>query len=106
MTNLMLKRIKYFLTIVDDKSRFTWIYLLHAKSDVQRIIPQFFAMILNQFGITIKGVRSDNAKEQNLIDFYLSKGVIHFRSCVERKHQHLLKVAHALLFQSKLFLVY
>ena len=107
---------KYFLTIVDDKSRFTWIYLLHAKSDVQRIIPQFYAMILNQFGITIKGVRSDNAKELSLIDFYLSKGVIHFHCCikrpdelnsvVKRKHQHLLNVDCAFVFQSNVSLVY
>ena len=25
---------KYFLTIVDDYTSFTWVYLLHAKSDV------------------------------------------------------------------------
>ncbi|KAL5563281.1 hypothetical protein UlMin_033028 [Ulmus minor] len=60
-----------------------------------------------QFGMGIKGVRSDNAKELNLTIYYQSKGVIHYHSCVnipqqnsfvERKHQHLLNVAQTLLF--------
>nr|KYP60497.1 Retrovirus-related Pol polyprotein from transposon TNT 1-94 [Cajanus cajan] len=32
---------RYFLTLVDDKSRFTWVYMLHNKSDCIHIIPQF-----------------------------------------------------------------
>ena len=35
---------KYFLTLVDDKSRFTWIYLLKNKFDCLFIIPQFSHM--------------------------------------------------------------
>lgn len=36
---------KYFLTIVDDCTRFTWIYLLHSKYDVTTIFLKFFALI-------------------------------------------------------------
>ena len=75
---------RYFLTIVDDCSRFTWVYMLHTKDDVQSIIPQFFENLHTQLGLTIKGVRSDNAKELNLTKFYNSKGVTHYHSCVER----------------------
>ena len=32
---------KYFLTVVDDMSRYTWIFLLKLKSDVCTIIKQF-----------------------------------------------------------------
>ena len=102
---------KYFLTIVDDFSRATWIYMLKAKSDVQQHIPQFFAFVKKQFGTEIHAIRSDNAPELALSDFYRSLGVVHFRSCVEtpqqnsvveRKHQHLLNVARSLFFQSNL----
>ena len=58
----------------------------------------------------IKQVRSDNAKELAIADFLTAKGILHQFSCVERleqnsvvdrKHQHLLNVARALFFQSK-----
>ena len=109
------KGFKYFLTIVDDHSRVTWTYLLHAKSEVQQIIPSFFVMIQNQFGYCIKVVRSNNAKELSFIEFFDSKRVIHYHfyierpeqnSTVERKHQHLLNVARAFLYQSFIPLVY
>ena len=31
----------YFATIVDDKSRYTWVYLLKHKSDILQVIPRF-----------------------------------------------------------------
>ena len=39
----------FFLTIVDDCTRFTWVYLLKHKFDVFSAIPQFFNMISTQF---------------------------------------------------------
>ena len=39
----------YFLTIVDDYTRATWVYLLHAKSDVLTVFPNFFAMVSTQY---------------------------------------------------------
>ena len=35
----------YFLTIVDDCTRFTWVYMLKHKSYVSIAIPRFFAMV-------------------------------------------------------------
>lgn len=61
---------KYFLTIVDDHSRFTWIYMLKAKSDVITIFPAFCTMVSTQFGQNIKSVRADNAPELNFSEFF------------------------------------
>ncbi|RVW51959.1 Retrovirus-related Pol polyprotein from transposon TNT 1-94 [Vitis vinifera] len=106
---------KFFLTIVDDYSRVTWVYMLKNKSEVQKYIPDFFAFVKKQFGKEVKAIRSDNAPELFLSNFYHSLGVIHYRSCVEtpqqnsvveRKHQHILNVARALLFQSSLPVCY
>ncbi|GAB2265073.1 hypothetical protein Dimus_037799 [Dionaea muscipula] len=100
---------RYFLTIVDDKSRYTWAYFLKAKSDVREVLPNYFSMVATQYGIQIKGVRSDNAPELQFRDFFAAQGVVHYFSCVERpqqnsvverKHQHILNVARALIFQS------
>uniref|UniRef100_A0A0V0GNR6 Putative ovule protein n=1 Tax=Solanum chacoense TaxID=4108 RepID=A0A0V0GNR6_SOLCH len=53
----------YFLTIVDDFSRFTWITLLQSKKDVVVVLKSFIAMICNQFDCSIKILRSDNGTE-------------------------------------------
>jgi len=101
----------YFLTIVEDFSRFVWIILLKNTSEVSTHVKNFINMIHTQYNVTPKTVRSDNGLEFLLTDFYASKGILHHRSCVEtpqqnarveRKHQHILNVAKALLFQSKL----
>lgn len=51
------------LTIVDDFTRRTWLYLLKCKSDYATIIQNFVAFVEKQFNVTVKGIRSDNAKE-------------------------------------------
>jgi hypothetical protein len=102
---------KYFLTIVDDHTRFLWIILLKSKAEVPLHVKNFVAMIDNQFHVTPKIIRTDNGSEFLLNDFYASKGILHQRSCVEtpqqngrveRKHQHILNIGRALLYQSKL----
>lgn len=54
---------KYFLTAVDDHSRFTWIILLKNKSEVSAHVQQFVALIENQFHTCPKFIRSDNGPE-------------------------------------------
>jgi hypothetical protein len=102
---------KYFLTAVDDFSRFTWVILLKTKSEVSILVQQFIKMIEVQFNTTVKTVRTDNGPEFYMPQFYASKGISHQNSFVEtpqqngrveRKHQHLLNVGRSLLYQSKL----
>ena len=52
---------KYFLTLVDDCTRFTWIFLLKEKSDVAKVSPKFYNFVLTQFDKRVKQFRSDNA---------------------------------------------
>jgi len=102
---------RYFLTLVDDYSRFTWIILMKLKSETRKHIINFVSYIENQFNTNLKCLRSDNGCEFLMIDFFLSKGILHQRSCVEspqkngiveRKHQHILNVARSLSFQASL----
>ena len=53
-------RHKFFLTLVDDCTCATWVYLLHAKSDVLTVFPDLYAMISTQYNIAIKSVHSEN----------------------------------------------
>ncbi|KAG7556653.1 Retrotransposon Copia-like N-terminal [Arabidopsis suecica] len=100
---------RYFLTIVDDFSRATWIYMLKQKSDVLHVFPGFIQLVETQYNSKVCSVRSDNANELKFTSLYMEKGIKSFHSCpetpeqnaiVERKHQHLLNVARALMFQS------
>lgn len=97
----------YFLTVVDDDTRYTWTFLMKNKSDALKIIPRFFAYVDTQFGTPIKCFRSDNALELSFTDAFGSRGVLHQFSCVEcpeqnsvveQKHQHLLNVARRSCF--------
>lgn len=40
---------EYFLTLVDDCSRFVWVYMLKQKFDALIAIPRFFTMVMTQF---------------------------------------------------------
>jgi hypothetical protein len=102
---------KFFLTIVNDHNRFTWIYLMHNKSQTRFLNGYFFLLVETQFNSKIKCLRFDNGSEFHMTDFFSSMGIVHQLTCVEtpqqnaiveRKHQHLLNVARALRFQAHL----
>ena len=54
---------KYFVTFVDDFSRFTWLYLLKAKSEVATVFQDFHHLVHTQFSSQIKILQSDNGSE-------------------------------------------
>ena len=51
---------KYFVTIVDDYSRYTWIFFLKQKSEVVKVLEHFVIFVQTQFETTIQIIRSDN----------------------------------------------
>jgi hypothetical protein len=100
-----LNGVKYFLTIVDDFSRFTWVHLMVSKSQTRYLLVSFINLVADQFNTMVKILRSENGIEFQMPEFYQSKGIVHQLSyvetpqhnfVVERKHQHLLNVARAL----------
>lgn len=111
-------KFKYFITLVDDCSRHTWVYLLQYKSDALKTLETFMSYVQTHFGTTIKTLRCDNALEfdsTHCKQLFAAKGIFHQTSCeyrpqqnarVERKHRHILEVARSLRFQASLPLSY
>jgi len=54
---------KYAFVIVDDFTRYTWIFFLSNKSDAFATFKTFVKRIHSEFETTIKKVRSDNGSE-------------------------------------------
>lgn len=55
---------KYFLTIVDDHSKCTWVYLMKNKSDTQALLATFLQYTETQFNTKVQVLWSDNGAEQ------------------------------------------
>jgi transposase InsO family protein len=54
---------KYGFVIVDDYTRYTWVFFLYDKSDVYDLFKSFVKRVQNEFETTIKKIRSDNGSE-------------------------------------------
>ena len=53
----------YFLTFVDDKSHYTWVYVLKHKSEVLQYFKQWKALIETSSDYRLKKLRTDNGGE-------------------------------------------
>lgn len=64
---------RYFLTLVNDYLRVTWVHLLKLKSDAFSAIENFVNMVKTQLGKSVKVIRSDNALDfdDNNVDLNL-----------------------------------
>jgi transposase InsO family protein len=51
---------KYGLVIVDDYSRFTWVFFLQDKSETQEVLKKFLKGAQNKFDAKVEKIRSDN----------------------------------------------
>ena len=83
------------------------------KSEVKTLLINFYKMVKTQFSACVRQFRSDNAPELAFTELFGNLGILHQHSCVEtpqqnlvveKKHQHLLFVARALYFQSKVLI--
>jgi hypothetical protein len=109
---------RYYLVIVDDYTKFCWVYLLKNKSDTFTTFQQFKAMAEKHYNSSIHFLRTDCGSEFTSTAFnsYCATfGIIHHLTCphtpqqngvAERKHRHLIQTTLALLSQSGLSLSY
>jgi transposase InsO family protein len=69
---------KYGLVIVDDYSRFTWVFFLQDKNEIQEVLKKFLRIAQNEFDAKVKKIRSDNNtefKNTQVEDFLDEKGI-------------------------------
>jgi hypothetical protein len=96
------RRYRYYVSFIDDFSKFTWIYLIKRKSDIFHKFQDFHAMVERQFNKKILAVQSDWGGEyERLNSFFTQIGIMHHVSCphthqqngdAERKHRHIIEV--------------
>jgi hypothetical protein len=104
---------KYCLVIVDDYSRFTWVFFLQEKSQTQETLKRFLRRAQNELGLRIKKIRSDNRtkfKNSQIEGFLEDEGIKHEffspytpqqNGVVERKNRTLLDMARTMLDEYK-----
>jgi len=104
---------KYGLVIVDDFSRFTWVFFLSDKGETQETLKKFMRRAQNEFELKIKKVRSDNGtefKNTGVEEFLGEEGIKHEFSVpytpqqngvVERKNRTLIEAARTMLDEYK-----
>jgi transposase InsO family protein len=78
MTRRSLSGCKYYLTLIDDYLRKTWIYFLKAKSEVFIWFQEFRSLVENQSRKRIKVLQADNGGEyssRKFVDFCAQQGI-------------------------------
>jgi len=71
---------KYCLVIVDDYSRYTWVYFFKLKSETQQTFINFSTEMQRQHNVPILAIRSDNGSEfknYTLNDWLSEEGIRH-----------------------------
>ncbi|GJT57934.1 retrovirus-related pol polyprotein from transposon TNT 1-94 [Tanacetum coccineum] len=104
---------KYILVIVDDYSRYTWVYFLRTKDEAPDMIIDFVNQVQRNLKASILTIRTDNGtefKNEKLRVFYAKLGIVHKTSIartpqqngvVERRNRTLVEAARTMLIFSK-----
>jgi len=67
---------EYFLTMVDDYSRYMWIFVLKQKSEVVKTLENFVVFVQTQFEPRIK-IISYNGTEFFMTNLFVNKGIVY-----------------------------
>ncbi|WVZ81153.1 hypothetical protein U9M48_028565 [Paspalum notatum var. saurae] len=99
----------YGFVIVDDFSRYTWVYFLEDKTEVAHVFSKFAKRARNEFNTSIMKIRSDNGREfdnTNIEEYCDEVGIKHEFSAtytpqqngvVKRKNGTLITLARSML---------
>jgi hypothetical protein len=69
---------EYYMTIIDDATRYAWVYFLKKKSDAQQVMKDHVSMIERQFNVKVKVIHTDRGGEYVVIDKYFEQqGILH-----------------------------
>ncbi|KAJ9558089.1 hypothetical protein OSB04_012703 [Centaurea solstitialis] len=105
---------KYTLVIVDEYSRYTWVFFLRAKSDAPEEIILFVRKMERLNNLTVRSIRSDHGtefKNSTLESFFEQKGISQNFSSVrtpqqngvaERRNRTLIEAARSMLSEANL----
>jgi transposase InsO family protein len=101
------------LIIVNDYSRFSWVFFLEDKSEIQEVLKKFLKRSQNEFDAKVKKIRSDNStkfKNTQIEDFLDEEGIKHEflapytpqqKGVAKRKNRTLIEMARTMLDQYK-----
>ena len=104
----------YFVTFIDDASRYTWIYILKNKSDVFNTFKNWKSLVENLYEKKIKIFRTDNGGEYSSNEFesYLQEAGIRHEKTIpktpeqngvaERMNRTLIEAVRCMLSDSNL----
>ncbi|KAJ9547010.1 LOW QUALITY PROTEIN: hypothetical protein OSB04_019553 [Centaurea solstitialis] len=105
---------RFTLVIVDEYSRYTWVFFLRAKSETSQLIIAFILRMEKYNQITVRSIRSDHGtefKNSVLDEFLVSKGISQNFSSVrtpqqngvaERRNRTLIEAARSMLIEARL----
>ncbi|KAF7811615.1 Retrovirus-related Pol polyprotein from transposon TNT 1-94 [Senna tora] len=106
------RNFRYYISFVDAFSKYTWVYLLKAKSNAFEAFKMFKAQAELQLNTKIKSFQSDSGGEfRSFSKFLEDNGIQHRLSCphthqqnvsAERKHRHIIEVTLSLLAHASL----
>ena len=105
---------EYFLTFIDNRTRYVWVYPMKHKSEVFDRFLEWKVMVENASGHKLKVLRTDNGGEftsTKFEEFLKSKGIRHERTIpktpeqngvAERLNRTLVETVRSMLLDSKL----
>ncbi|KAJ9557399.1 hypothetical protein OSB04_012013 [Centaurea solstitialis] len=95
---------KYTLVIVDEYSRYTWVFFLRSKSDAPEEIILFVRKMERLNNLTVRSIRSDHGTEfkNSISQNFSSVRTPQQNGVVERRNRTLIEAARSMLSEANL----